>query len=216
MVFTVPSAPPWVPDRSPASRSCGSGRGFRCLSVRGDGGLVLTAPHRGYRIESGKSVVVVGGVAVDVEGGWWRGSAPLVHAPPWVPDRVRRIGCGSWRCGRYDVGCVGVSPSPQPSPAGRGGKIGQRIGSGESVVVVGGVAGTTLGVSAFLPHPNPLPLGEGARVGSGSGPVKSVVVVGGVAGTTLGVSAFLPHPNPLPLGEGARVGSGSGPVSRLW
>ena len=115
-------------------------------------------------------------------------------APPWVPDRVRQVGGGSWRCGRYDVG-VGVSPS-------RLGE-GARLGSGSGPVsrllgmtvegarenrlwVVGGVAGTTLGVSAFLPHPNPLPLGEGARVGSGSGPASRGRVVGvkGTCGST--------------------------------
>ena len=72
-----------------------------------------------------------------------RGAPRPFRAPPWVPDRVRQVDCcsrgyvcrlglvGGRECpgspigvGEDESGRVGVSPSPQPSPAGRGGRVG--------------------------------------------------------------------------------------------
>ena len=47
-----------------------------------------SAPHRGYRIKSGKSAA---GVCLPVGCGWRNESALLVRAPPWVPDQVRQV-----------------------------------------------------------------------------------------------------------------------------
>ena len=81
-------------------------RGFCCWE-RGQFAVrrARSAPHRGYRIESGKSIVVVAGMSV----GWvW-----LVEGSALGPRS---------ESGKTNSGRVGVSPSPQPSPAGERGR----------------------------------------------------------------------------------------------
>ena len=125
---------------SPSPQPSPAGRGGFCKSLRWERGQFAvrrarSAPHRGYRIESGKSIVVVAGMSV----GWvW-----LVEGSALGPRS---------ESGKTKSGHVGVSPSPQPSPAGRGGRVGTAPHRGAWRRERG---------CALLSSPNPLPEGEG-------------------------------------------------------
>ena len=132
-----------------------------------------SAPHRGHRIESGESVVVVGVVAGDWE---WLVERGCAGSSPGSPIGVGEDEKGSWGktregCGRLSLWVVGDRGSPAPCPT---------VGTGSSPASRG---------SAWLigPHPNPLPRERGKeRVAGFPGTTKTRVGNGPESGRTRG------------------------------